>query len=141
MRKKYVASAKEAFDRYLAEGKAAYVARELPTPEEAIRWIREARGVAVLAHPTWVKDTGDGLRSCLTALKEAGLGGVEVHYSTHSKSQTASYLELTQRLGLLVTGGSDFHGITKPDVEVGYGRGDLRVDPALLEPLQAAART
>jgi hypothetical protein len=64
-----------------------------------------------------------------------------VHYSTHSKSQTASYLELTQRLGLLVTGGSDFHGITKPDVEVGYGRGDLRVDPALLEPLQAAART
>jgi hypothetical protein len=40
-----------------------------------------------------------------------------------------------------VTGGSDFHGITKPDVEVGYGRGDLRVDPALLEPLQAAART
>lgn len=140
MRKKYVSSAKEAFDRYLAEGKAAYVPRELPRPEEAIRWIREARGVAVLAHPTWVKDTGDGLRSCITALKEAGLGGVEVHYSTHSKSQTASYLELTQRLGLLVTGGSDFHGITKPDIEVGYGRGDLRVDPALLEPLQAAAR-
>ena len=62
MRKKYVSSAKEAFDRYLAEGKSAYIARELPTPEEAIRWIREAKGVAVLAHPTWVKDTGDGLR-------------------------------------------------------------------------------
>ena len=46
-----------------------------------------------------------------------------MHYSTHSKSQTANYLELTQRLGLLVTGGSDFHGITKPDIEVGYGRG------------------
>jgi predicted metal-dependent phosphoesterase TrpH len=139
MQKKYVSSAKEAFDRYLAEGKPAYVARELPPPAEAISWIREAKGVAVLAHPTWVKDTGDGLMACVTALKEAGLDGVEVHYSTHSKSQTSNYLELAQRLNLLVTGGSDFHGITKPDIEVGYGRGDLKVNPRLLEPLKAAA--
>lgn len=141
MRKKYVSSAKEAFDRYLAEGRPAYVARELPTPVDAIGWIREAKGIAVLAHPTWVKDSGDGLRTCVTALKEAGLDGVEVHYSTHSKSQTASYMELAQRLDLLVTGGSDFHGITKPDIEVGYGRGDLKVNPRLLEPLKAAAAT
>jgi 3',5'-nucleoside bisphosphate phosphatase len=139
MQKKYVSSAKEAFDRYLGEGKPAYVARELPTPVEAIQWIREAKGVAVLAHPTWVKDTGDALRSCVTALKNAGLGGVEVHYSTHSRSQTAQYLELAWTLNLLVTGGSDFHGITKPDIEVGYGRGDLKVNPSLLEPLKAAA--
>ena len=139
MQKKYVTSAKEAFDRFLAEGKPAYVARELPSPAEAIRWIREAQGVAVLAHPTWIKETGDGLQTCVTALKEAGLGGVEVHYSTHSKAQTAGYLELAQRLGLLVTGGSDFHGLTKPDIEVGYGRGDLKVNPRLLDPLKEAA--
>jgi 3',5'-nucleoside bisphosphate phosphatase len=139
MRKKYVTSAKEAFDRYLAEGKPAYVARELPTPAEAISWIREAKGVAVLAHPTWVKESGEGLRTCVTALKEAGLGGVEVHYSTHSKSQTASYLEMAQRLGLLITGGSDFHGVTKPDIDVGSGRGDLKVNPRLLLPLKEAA--
>jgi len=139
MQKKYVSSAKEAFDRYLAEGKAAYVARELPAPAEAIKWIREAKGVAVLAHPTWIKDDGDGLRGCVTALKEAGLDGVEAHYSTHSKSQTSRYLELAQRLNLLVTGGSDFHGITKPDIEVGYGRGDLKVNPRLLEPLKSVA--
>ena len=139
MQKKYVTSAKEAFDRFLAEGKPAYVPRELPSPAEAIRWIREAKGVAVLAHPTWIKETGDGLRTCVTALKEAGLGGVEVHYSTHSKAQTAGYLELAQRLGLLVTGGSDFHGLTKPDIEVGYGRGDLKVNPRLLDPLKEAA--
>ena len=101
MQKKYVSSAKEAFDRYLAEGKPAYVARELPAPAEAITWIREAKGVAVLAHPTWIKDGGDGLRGCVSALKDAGLDGVEVHYSTHSKSQTSSYLELAQRLDLL----------------------------------------
>ena len=139
MQKKYVTSAKEAFDRFLAEGKPAYVARELPAPAEAIRWIREAGGVAVLAHPTWIKETSESLRTCVTSLKEAGLGGVEVHYSTHSKSQTASYLEMAQRLSLLVTGGSDFHGITKPDIEVGYGRGDLKVNPRLLEPLKEAA--
>jgi 3',5'-nucleoside bisphosphate phosphatase len=139
MQKKYVSSAKEAFDRYLAEGKAAYVARELPAPSEAIHWIRDAKGIAVLAHPTWVKDAGDGLYPCLKALKDSGLDGLEVHYSTHSKSQTANYLEFAQRLGLLVTGGSDYHGVTKPDIEVGYGRGDLRVNPRLLEPLKAAA--
>ena len=105
----------------------------------AIKWIREAKGVAVLAHPTWIKDDGDGLRGCVTALKEAGLDGVEAHYSTHSKSQTSRYLELAQRLNLLVTGGSDFHGITKPDIEVGYGRGDLKVNPRLLEPLKSVA--
>src|SRR5262249_34039404 len=139
MQKKYFTSAKEAFDRFLAEGKPAYVARELPIPAEAIRWIREANGVAGVAHPTLIKETGEGLRTCVRTLKEAGLGGGEVHYSTHSKSQTASYLEMAQRLGLLVTGGSDFHGITKPDIEVGYGRGDLKVNPRLLEPLKEAA--
>jgi predicted metal-dependent phosphoesterase TrpH len=139
MQKRYVSTAKEAFDRYLAEGKAAYVARELPPPDEAIRWIREAKGVAVLAHPTWVKDSGEGIFSCVANLKEAGLDGVEVYYSTHSKSQTSSYLELAKRLGLLVTGGSDFHGMTKPDIEVGYGRGDLTVNPRLLDPLKTVA--
>jgi predicted metal-dependent phosphoesterase TrpH len=139
MQKKYVTSAKEAFDRYLAEGRPAYVARELPTPAEAINWIREAKGVAVLAHPTWVKESGEGLRTCVTTLKEAGLGGIEVHYSTHSKSQTAGYLDLAHRLDLLITGGSDFHGLTKPDIEVGSGRGDLKVNPRLLAPLKEAA--
>jgi len=139
MEKKYVTSAKEAFDRFLAEGKPAYVARELPTPAEAVGWIREAKGVAVLAHPTWVRETGEGLRNCVAGLKAVGLGGVEVHYSTHTKSQTASYLEMARRLDLLVTGGSDFHGLTKPDIAVGTGRGGLKVNPGLLAPLQQAA--
>jgi len=139
MQKKYVTSAKEAFDRYLADGRPAYVARELPTPAEAIKWINEAKGIAVLAHPTWVKVSGEGLRTCVTALKEAGLGGVEVHYSTHTKSQTSRYLELARQLDLLITGGSDFHGVTKPDIDVGMGRGNLKVNPRLLTPLKEAA--
>ncbi|RPH79653.1 MAG: PHP domain-containing protein [Nitrospiraceae bacterium] len=137
--KKYVTSAKDAFDRYLSEGRPAYVARELPQPADAIAWIRAAGGVAVLAHPTWAKVSGEGLNTLLATLKAEGLGGIEVHYSTHSKRQTTEYLDLAKRLDLLVTGGSDFHGITKPDIEVGTGLGDLKVSEKLLDPLKKAA--
>jgi hypothetical protein len=140
MDKRYVRDAKEAFDRYLAEGKPAYVPRELPEPAEAIAWIREARGIAVLAHPTWVKLNGEGLFKLCERLKTAGLGGIEVHYSTHSPKQTAEFLDIARRLDLLVTGGSDFHGVTKPDIDVGVGRGGLTVPAKLLEPLKRAAK-
>ncbi len=139
MEKKFVTSAKEAFDRYLANGRPAFVDRELPEPAEAVRWIREAGGVPVLAHPTWVRTSADGLRGLVRELKAAGLGGIEVHYSTHSPSQTTEYLDLAKQCDLLVTGGSDFHGVTKPDIEVGIGRGQLKVSEKLLDPLRKAA--
>lgn len=139
MEKGYVTSAKDAFDRYLAEGRPGYVARELPTPAEAIAWIRDAQGVAVLAHPTWVKESNDGLPAFVRTLKNDGLDGIEVHYSTHTRQQTARFLELAKQFGLLITGGSDFHGLTKPDIEVGTGRGGLRVPEELLSPLKEAA--
>lgn len=139
MDKKYVTSAKDAFDRYLAEGRPGYVARELPTPADAIAWIRAAGGVAVLAHPTWAKVSGEGLNTLLTTLKGDGLGGIEAHYSTHTKRQTTEYLDLAKRLNVLVTGGSDFHGVTKPNIEVGTGRGDLKVPEKLLDPLKKSA--
>ena len=65
--------------------------------------------------------------------------GIEVHYSTHTPSQTTEYLELAKQCDLLVTGGSDFHGVTKPDIEVGIGRGQLKVSEKLLDPLRKAA--
>ena len=139
MQKGYVQTAKEAFDRYLARGKAAYVARELPEPAEAITWIREAGGVAVLAHPLWVRRTGEAFTTLCSKLKEAGLRGIEVHYSTHTPQQTSDFLNLARHLDLLVTGGSDYHGLTKPDIEVGSGRGSLKVPEQLLEPLRKAA--
>lgn len=138
MQKGYVKSAKEAFDRYLAEGAAAYVSRELPTPAEAIAMIRAAHGVAALAHPSWL-DRSEGIYKTCEQLKSAGLAAVEVYYSTHRPEQTAQYVETAHRLDLLLTGGSDFHGITKPDIEVGVGRGHLCVPITLLEPLRKAA--
>ena len=139
MDKGYVTSAKEAFDRYLADGAAAHVPRVLPAPEAAIGLIRAARGVAVLAHPVWLHRTGESIDNLCVRLKEAGLQGIEAHYSTHRPEQTAEYLSTARRLDLLITGGSDFHGLTKPDIEVGIGRGGLHVSPTLLEPLRKAA--
>lgn len=139
MDKQVVPSAKEAFDRFLAEGKPAYVPRELPSPAEAIRWIKAARGLAVLAHPTWVKAGEQSLLDLVRRLKADGLDGVEVYYSTHTARQTREYLSLAQQLGLLVTGGSDFHGLTKPDIEVGIGKGTLHIPVSLLSKMKAAA--
>ncbi len=139
MQKGYVQSAKEAFDRYLGDGKPGYVPRELPEPAEAVAWIRDAKGIPVLAHPLWTKARGDRLHALCEKLKAAGLGGIEVHYSTHTPQQTSEFLTIAKRLDLLITGGSDFHGITKPDIEVGVGRGNLKVPEQLLEPLRAAA--
>lgn len=139
MDKHVVASAKEAFDRFLAEGKPAYVPRELPSPAEAIHWIKSAHGLAVLAHPTWVKVAEQPLIDLVRQLKAAGLDGVEVYYSTHAARQTREYLSLAQQLGLLVTGGSDFHGLTKPDIEVGIGKGTLHIPTSLLPKMKEAA--
>jgi len=139
MEKGVVASAKEAFDQWLADGRPAYVPRELPTPAEAIRWIKEAKGLAVLAHPTWVKTAEGTLADLVRLLKVDGLDGVEVHYSTHTARQTRDYLALAKQQGLLVTGGSDFHGLTKPGIEVGIGKGALHVPDSLLDKMKTAA--
>ena len=135
--KGYVTSMKEAFDRYLGEGAEAYVPRDLPDAADVISWIREVGGVAVLAHPTWVREGKENLKLFCKALKERGLGGLEVFYSTHTARQTSEYLNLAKELELATTGGSDFHGLAKPDVRVGVGRGNLKVSLKLLENLKA----
>jgi hypothetical protein len=101
----YVGSVREAFDRFLGAGRPANVTRRRLTPAEAVRVIRRARGVPVLAHP------GLADRDALIPdLVEAGLLGLEAIYPEHSAAQVAHYRELARRHGLLVTGGSDFHG-------------------------------
>ena len=138
--KGYVRDAREAFDRYLGEGAAAYVPRALSDTRDVITWIRHAGGVPVLAHPTWTRCEGEPLYRLCESLKEAGLLGLEVFYSTHNRRQTSRYLELAKRLDLLVTGGSDFHGAANPAIQVGRGKGNLKVPAALLDPLRQAAR-
>jgi len=101
----YVKSVREAFDRYLSLNGPANVPRRRLTPAEAVRIIRRARGVPVLAHP--------GLANrdeLIPELVEAGLLGIEAFYPEHSSGQITMYREMCARLGLVATGGSDFHG-------------------------------
>ncbi len=138
--KGYVQDTREAFDRYLKEGAPAYVPRMLSDTRDVIAWIRNAGGVPVLAHPTWTRCEGEPLHRLCAGLKEAGLLGLEVFYSSHNRKQTSRFLELAKRLDLLVTGGSDFHGAANPAIQVGRGKGNLKVPDTLLDPLRRAAR-
>lgn len=104
-RKGLVQTRQEAFSRYLTRGTPGYVESMGPSPEEAIALIRQAGGFASLAHPETL-----GEPQQISAWARAGLEGIEVYYSTHTPSDILRYQELCERLGLLATGGSDFHG-------------------------------
>ena len=101
----YVASVREAFDRYLRAGGPANVPRKRLAPADAVAVIRRARGVPVLAHPGLA-----GRDDLIPDLVRAGLMGIETYYPEHSTAQTAMYLELCRRHTLVATGGSDYHG-------------------------------
>ena len=101
----YVKSVREAFDKYLRAGGPANVPRRRLPPAEAVAVIRRAGGVPVFAHPGLA-----GQDAMIPDLVRAGLMGIEVYYAEHSAAQTAAYLALCRDHGLMATGGSDFHG-------------------------------
>lgn len=128
--KGFVSSLQEAFDKYLAKGRPAYVNKVRLGPEESIAAIRGAGGVAVLAHPLQLKLGRDGeLESQVKRLAGLGLEGMECFYRNHSPEDTASLLALAKKLGLVATGGSDFHGANRPHIRLGVGEGNLKVPP------------
>lgn len=105
IRKGVVLNMKEAFDRYLAAGAAAYVNPPRLTPFEAVDWIREAGGTSVIAHPgLYHKD------SLVEEIIRYGVQGIEVFHSDHSVEEELRYAQLAANSKLIVTGGSDFHG-------------------------------
>lgn len=140
IRKGIVAERQEAFDKFLAEGGAAYVPKLAVSPEECVEMLREAGGVAVLAHPKLVRfPKGQDIRDLLRGLKAAGLVGLECYYSLHTDEETAMYLELAREFGLVATGGSDYHGGNKPEIQVGVGMGNLRVPVSCADAIREAA--
>jgi predicted metal-dependent phosphoesterase TrpH len=115
----------DAFERFLAKGRPAYVAKARLAPQEAIRCIHAAKGLAVLAHPIQLKLNGAELEAKVAELKGLGLDGVEVYHSDHGPEEERLYLALAQSHGLKVSGGSDFHGIPGKDAELGRHGLDL----------------
>lgn len=112
-----VADVAEAFARYLNPGAPGYVEHYRPTPARAVRLIRAAGGVPVLAHPGLIGD--DAL---VLAALDLGMMGLEVYHPAHGPDQVRRYLGIARRRGLLVTGGSDFHGLGSEGAPIGsYG--------------------
>jgi hypothetical protein len=128
VKKGIVSSINEAFDKYLGTGRPAYVDKYRLASHEAISLILAAGGIPVLAHPVLIKFKGDAsLEGLIGTLKAMGLKGLEVFYSEHSAILRAAYTACAKRHGLLITGGTDFHGSLKPDIQLGCGRGDLHI--------------
>jgi len=133
--KGYVRNMQQAFDDYLYESAKGYVTRREPQFAEAVQHIRNAGGIASLAHPIRLRED---FAATLPELCAAGLNAIEAYHSDQSPEQTALYLELAARQGLLVTGGSDFHGAVKPEIRLGTGRGgSLKVPDDLVDRLRA----
>lgn len=135
--KGYVASLREVFARYLCEGGLAWVDREEPALEEAVERVVSAGGIASLAHPGRITREREPLRRLVAALIPHGLQAMECFHPEHSVDDTQLCLEIADEFGLTVTGGSDFHGSYKPEIELGTGRdGALHIPVSVLDNLR-----
>lgn len=138
LKKGYVKSIREAFDRFLGENKPAYVPKEDFYPEEAVDLLAAVGAVPVIAHPMLIRAPWEWLDSLAGQLAGHGLAGLEAYHSEHDGRGVRKIVGLAQKYGLIVTGGSDFHGAAKPYICVGRGRGSLRVPETVPRDLEAA---
>jgi len=127
VKKGFVKSINEAFNEYLAQDKPAYVDKYRVDCSRAIKIILDAGGIPVLAHPILLNFDKNETNDLFALLKDMGLKGIEVYYPENLPGMTTFYSKLAERYGLLKTGGTDFHGSLKPDIQMGSGRGDFVV--------------
>ena len=131
-----IKSVREAFDRYIGDHCKCYVGRLKVASTDAVRLIKEAGGTAILAHPLLYGLSN--LQKMIDELKPAGLDGLEAIYSTYTTGEEQQMKRLARENGLLISGGSDFHGSNKPDIALGRGRGHLYIPYSVLETIKAS---
>jgi hypothetical protein len=136
-----VASVEEAFQRFLAKGAPAYVEREHVEPSEIFELAERSGALVSIAHPMTLEIAPSDLDRLLADYADAGVTGVECYYSSYDESLQTELVARTRRHGLVPTGGSDFHGTFKPGLDVGTGRGNLRVPDDVLDELKARRAT
>lgn len=132
LKKGYVHSVKEAFDRFIGDHCKYYINREKITAEGAVALIKKAGGIPVLAHPILYHFGSEQLDSLVSSLKGAGLEAIEAKYCTYSSSDERRVKELAKKYDLSISGGSDFHGAAKPGLMLGKGYGKLYIDDSVL---------
>ena len=136
--KGYFTDRTQVFDGLLNDGGAAYVERSRLTAARAIELTTESGGVAVIAHPLTMNIHGDPFVGVLMDLMASGLVAIEAHHPLHDSALRARLTELASDLGLIATGGSDYHGSGKTGYSVGIGTGDLQIPEGAFEAIQQA---
>ncbi len=123
-----VTSINEAFDKYLGKGKAAYVEKFRIPCRQALQIITDAGGMSVLAHPYLLNLGKDAVfEKLISTLKSMGLQGIEVYYPEHPPEMVRFYTHIAHQYNLVITGGTDFHGDIKPEIQLGSGPGNFAV--------------
>lgn len=135
VKKGLVPTVQDAFERLLRRGRPAYVIVDRLEPRDAFELVRRAGGVPVLAHPYQLRLPEEALDARIPEWKDAGLGGIEVQHSSHDAARQSFLERLAAKHGLAATGGSDFHGDTKPDVALGRAHGGARIPMSRLDDL------
>ncbi|MBR3993641.1 MAG: PHP domain-containing protein [Anaerotignum sp.] len=136
LQKGYIKKKEDAFSRYISPGLPGYVEREFLTPALCIQTIKEAGGAAVLAHPTLYGLDMEQLEELCEELIPYGLDGIECQYSTYSPAETKAITALAEKMDLLPSGGSDFHGKNKPNIHLGSGKSNLAIPYGFWEELK-----
>lgn len=133
----HVSSAQEAFARYLRTDAAAYVPKQTIPAKEGIEAMRSLGATVALAHPMLLRCSHELLKERIFSLREWGLDCIEAYHSEHSSAGERFCVDIAHKLQLGICGGSDYHGKAKPAVELGRGRGSLRVTMAVLDALKS----
>jgi predicted metal-dependent phosphoesterase TrpH len=136
--KGYFSDRNQVFSGLLNDGGAAYVERSRLTATQAIELTTASGGVTVIAHPLTMNIHGDPFISVLRGLMERGLAGIEAHHPMHDLALRDHLTEVAADLGIIATGGSDYHGTGKIGYSVGTGKGDLKIPEDAFEQIQQA---
>lgn len=129
-------SIKEGFDCYVGDHCKYFVPREKVTPSQAVQLILESGGIPILAHPVLYGFGKETLTSLVKELKNAGLVGIEAIYCTYTNKDEWDIRNLAKQYNLCISGGSDFHGASKPGLDLGTGYGKLVIPDELLTELK-----
>lgn len=127
-----------AFEKYIGDNCKCYVNRFKITPMDGVRLIKEAGGTAILAHPLLYHMSDSTLQKMVAEMKEAGLDGIEAVYCTYTPAEERQMKQFAKENGLLISGGSDFHGTTKPKLNLATGYGKLHIPYEILETIKAS---
>lgn len=129
----YAKSTSDAFKRFLGKDCPYYVARDYLSYQEGIELIHEANGLAFIAHPLLYDLSKAQVVEMIKDFKEMGIDGVEAIYSSNTKEEENFLINLAKENNLLITAGTDFHGDTKPELELGKGKGNMKIPYSIYE--------